>query len=122
MIRREMSDKIDSLSDLRMSPQAEPGRSMAPPPRRKSFSKLRRRLSQTFRFSFNGSLSEFPHSFVIKEEPDRERTNGNGIYLVDFFSQSSCAWSDNSPDLSESQTSNLRQRESTQSVLTHYIV
>ena len=90
-----MSDKIDSLSDLRMSPQAEPGRSMAPPPRRKSFSKLRRRLSQTFRFSFNGSLSEFPHSFVIKEEPDRERTNGNGIYLVDFFSQSSCAWSDN---------------------------
>jgi len=78
-----MSEKIDlelvdSLSDLRMSPQArDNGRGMAPPPRRKSFSKLRRRLSQTFRFSFNGSLSEFPHSFVIREEPERER-NGNG--------------------------------------------
>ena len=82
-----MTDKIDlelgdSLADLRMSPKAEEGRGMAPPPRRKSFSKLRRRLSQTFRFSFNGSLSEFPHSFVIKEEPDRERTNGNnGKYI-----------------------------------------
>ena len=78
-----MSEKIDlelvdSLSDLRMSPQArDNGRGMAPPPRRKSFSKLRRRLSQTFRFSFNGSLSEFPHSFVIREEPERERSNGN---------------------------------------------
>ena len=83
-----MTDKIDlelgdSLADLRMSPKAEEGRGMAPPPRRKSFSKLRRRLSQTFRFSFNGSLSEFPHSFVIKEEPDRERTNGHhGKYLA----------------------------------------
>ena len=83
-----MTDKIDlelgdSLADLRMSPKAEEGRGMAPPPRRKSFSKLRRRLSQTFRFSFNGSLSEFPHSFVIKEEPDRERTAGsNGKYIL----------------------------------------
>ena len=86
-----MSDKIDSLGDLRMSPQAEAGRSMAPPPRRKSFSKLRRRLSQTFRFSFNGSLSEFPHSFVIKEEPDKERSNGNGktrIHILLFLSSS----------------------------------
>ena len=30
----------------------------APPPRRKSLSKLRRRLSQTFRFNLNGSLAE----------------------------------------------------------------
>jgi len=83
-----MSEKIDlelvdSLSDLRMSPQArDNGRGMAPPPRRKSFSKLRRRLSQTFRFSFNGSLSEFPHSFVIREEPERERSNGNNGFHV----------------------------------------
>ena len=84
-----MSEKIDlelvdSLSDLRMSPQAhDNGRGMAPPPRRKSFSKLRRRLSQTFRFSFNGSLSEFPHSFVIREEPEAERqSNGNGEVLM----------------------------------------
>ena len=87
-----MSDKIDlelvdSLADLRMSPEArDHGRGMAPPPRRKSFSKLRRRLSQTFRFSFNGSLSEFPHSFVIREEPERERSNGNGeISVISFF-------------------------------------
>ena len=73
------TELVDSLTDLRMSPHArENGRGMAPPPRRKSFSKLRRRLSQTFRFSFNGSLSEFPHSFVIREEPERERSNGNG--------------------------------------------
>ena len=68
---------VDSLSDLRMSPQARDN-GLAPPPRRKSFSKLRRRLSQTFRFSFNGSLSEFPHSFVIREEPENERAHGNG--------------------------------------------
>ena len=75
----DATELVDSLADLRMSPQAlDNGRGMAPPPRRKSFSKLRRRLSQTFRFSFNGSLSEFPHSFVIREEPERERTNGNG--------------------------------------------
>ena len=77
------TELVDSLTDLRMSPHArENGRGMAPPPRRKSFSKLRRRLSQTFRFSFNGSLSEFPHSFVIREEPERERSNGNGETLV----------------------------------------
>ena len=87
-----MSEKIDlelvdSLSDLRMSPQArDNGRGMAPPPRRKSFSKLRRRLSQTFRFSFNGSLSEFPHSFVIREEPERERSNGNNGEDCHLFS------------------------------------
>ena len=66
----------DSVADLRMSPETgEQERGLAPPPRRKSFSKLRRRLSQTFRFSFNGSLTEFPHSFVIREERDH-RPNG----------------------------------------------
>ena len=105
------AELVDSLADLRMSPQVschvccrschascpllqarDNGRGMAPPPRRKSFSKLRRRLSQTFRFSFNGSLSEFPHSFVIREEPERERSNGNGeklycslLFIVDYI-------------------------------------
>ena len=80
------TELVDSLADLRMSPQArDNGRGMAPPPRRKSFSKLRRRLSQTFRFSFNGSLSEFPHSFVIREEPERERSNGNGEKTHDRY-------------------------------------
>ena len=35
--------------------------------------------------SFNGSLSEFPHSFVIKEEPDRERSHGNGNFYFYFI-------------------------------------
>ena len=66
--------ELDGVADLRMSPEAEQERGGAPPPRRKSFSKLRRRLSQTFRFSFNGSLSEFSHSFAVNE--DRDRSNG----------------------------------------------
>jgi len=66
--------ELDGVGDLRMSPEAEQERGGAPPPRRKSFSKLRRRLSQTFRFSFNGSLSEFSHSFAVNE--DRDRSNG----------------------------------------------
>ena len=77
-----MSDKIDlelvdSLADLRMSPEArDHGRGMAPPPRRKSFSKLRRRLSQTFRFSFNGSLSEFSTAWPGGEDGGGDRANG----------------------------------------------
>ncbi len=39
----------------------------APPPRRRSLSKLRRRLSRTFRFSFSGSLTDFSHTFTIAE-------------------------------------------------------
>jgi len=66
--------ELDGVGDLRMSPEAEQERGGAPPPRRKSFSKLRRRLSQTFRFSFNGSLSEFSHSFAVND--DRDRSNG----------------------------------------------
>ena len=66
-------DKLSDLSsDVRMSPEADQG---APPPRRKSFSKLRRRLSQTFRLSFNGSLSDFSQSFSISENGE-ERSNG----------------------------------------------
>ena len=39
----------------------------APRPRRKSLSKLRRRLSRTFRLSFSGSLSDFAQTFTIDE-------------------------------------------------------
>ena len=71
-------DKLSDLSsDVRMSPEADQG---APPPRRKSFSKLRRRLSQTFRLSFNGSLSDFSQSFSISENGE-ERTNG-GFFIA----------------------------------------
>jgi len=70
----DLDVELDGVADLRMSPEAEQDRGRAPPPRRKSFSKLRRRLSQTFRFSFNGSLSEFSNSFAVND--DRERSNG----------------------------------------------
>lgn len=50
----------------------------APPPRRRSLSKLRRRLSQTFRLSFNGSLSDFA-SFTIDENSELDKnSNSNG--------------------------------------------
>merc|ERR1719245_2645883 len=54
-----------------MSPTAEQRRSGAPLPRRKSFSKLRRRLSQTFQFSFSGSRSESHNSLNIKDDRGR---------------------------------------------------
>lgn len=76
-------------ADLRMNPEAcrdqleardqYHGTQDAPPPRRKSFSKLRRRLSQTFRFSFNGSLSEFSSAFPVVEDGQRERSNGHQV-------------------------------------------
>jgi len=75
--------------DLRMSPEACRDQleardqyattQDAPPPRRKSFSKLRRRLSQTFRFSFNGSLSEFSSAFPVGEDSNGDRTNGHQV-------------------------------------------
>ena len=46
------------------------GLSGAPPPRRRGLSGLRRRLSQTFRLSFHGSLSELASqapTFTIAE-------------------------------------------------------
>ena len=42
----------------------------APKPRRRSLSKLRRRLSRTFRLSFSGSLSDFAHTFTIDERSE----------------------------------------------------
>ena len=79
--------ELDGVGDLRMSPEAEQERGGAPPPRRKSFSKLRRRLSQTFRFSFNGSLSEFSHSFAVNDE--RDRSNGEMIDIIETGGQES---------------------------------
>ena len=49
----------------------------APPTRRQSLSKLRRRLSQTFRLSFSGSLADFSHTFTI-DERDEEGDGGGG--------------------------------------------
>lgn len=49
----------------------------APPPRRRSLSKLRRRLSRTFRLSFSGSLSDFAQNFSIDERGETSET-GSG--------------------------------------------
>lgn len=46
----------------------EPAEVAAPPTRRRGLAKLRRRLSQTFRLSFHGSLSELAsQQFTIEE-------------------------------------------------------
>jgi len=89
-----MSDlgETEVEGDLRMSPKAADlcrdqqeardqyhGSHDAPPPRRKSFSKLRRRLSQTFRFSFNGSLSEFSTAWPGGEDGGGDRANGHQV-------------------------------------------
>ena len=47
----------------------------APPLRRKSLSRLRRRLSRTFRLSFSGSLSDFAQTFTIDERGEPELTH-----------------------------------------------
>ena len=69
-------DKVGELDAVGLSPRGDPNHETAgnaPPPRRKSFSKLRRRLSQTFRFSLNGSLAELSGGFG-----DRTERTSNG--------------------------------------------
>ena len=76
-------DKVGELSSL--SPRGgisldQSGNNLAPPPRRKSFSRLRRRLSQTFRFSLNGSLAELSGGFNSGTFGDRqEKSMGKWI-------------------------------------------
>lgn len=53
-----------SLEEVSTTSECDSG---APRPRRKSLSKLRRRLSRTFRLSFSGSLSDFAQTFTIDE-------------------------------------------------------
>ena len=58
----------------------------APPTRRRGLSKLRRRLSQTFRMSFHGSLSELAShasAFTIHEEREDQTVDGGvaGAYV-----------------------------------------
>jgi hypothetical protein len=77
-------DKVGELSSLSprgcVSLDAGAGNNLAPPPRRKSFSRLRRRLSQTFRFSLNGSMAELSgggfNSGTFGER--QEKSNGLG--------------------------------------------
>ena len=56
---------LESVEELESLPPNET--EGAPPPRRRSLSKLRRRLSRTFRLSFSGSLTDFAQTFSIAE-------------------------------------------------------
>ncbi len=56
---------LESVEELESLPSNET--EGAPPPRRRSLSKLRRRLSRTFRLSFSGSLTDFAQTFSIAE-------------------------------------------------------
>lgn len=60
MILWTLELELDGVGDLRMSPEAEQERGGASSSQEEELQKLRRRLSQTFRFSFNGSLRIFP--------------------------------------------------------------
>ena len=55
----------------------------APRPRRKSLSKLRRRLSRTFRLSFSGSLSDFAQTFTIDERVEYPDDNSGTAKSLD---------------------------------------
>ena len=68
-----------SFEEVTSNPEFESG---APPPRRRSLSKLRRRLSRTFRLSFSGSLSDFAHTFTIDERGENTDTEGTTKSLV----------------------------------------
>ena len=72
----DLSPAGDATAVIEEAPNG--GGDLAPPPRRKSFSKLRRRLSQTFRFSLNGSLAELSGGF---ERPERS-SNGKNASLL----------------------------------------
>ena len=56
---------LESVEELESLPPSET--EGAPPPRRRSLSKLKRRLSRTFRLSFSGSLTDFAQTFSIAE-------------------------------------------------------
>lgn len=56
---------LESVEELESLPPNET--EGAPPPRRRSLSKLKRRLSRTFRLSFSGSLTDFAQTFSIAE-------------------------------------------------------
>jgi len=62
------SGSLEEVSATTSSPSGcDNHDSGAPKPRRKSLTRLRRRLSRTFRLSFSGSLSDFAHTFSIDE-------------------------------------------------------
>ncbi|CAB4063852.1 CDK17 [Lepeophtheirus salmonis] len=96
----------------------------APPPRRRSFSKIKRRLSQTFRLSFNGSLSDFASSFTIEEEDDKRCQNNYHSSMPSYSSSSSTsrlkAISNLTRKLSLSNSRILDQSSSTSSYLSGY--
>ena len=70
-------DPESSQNGAAENPDCELSANALAKPRRKSLSKLKRRLSRTFRLSFSGSLSDFAHTFTIDERS--EYTDQNGV-------------------------------------------
>ena len=60
-------DPESSQNGAAENPDCELSANALAKPRRKSLSKLKRRLSRTFRLSFSGSLSDFAQTFTIDE-------------------------------------------------------
>lgn len=50
-----------------------------------SLKKIRRRLSQTFRFSIEGSLSELAEHLTIDETNGEVKSNGKLTFLASIF-------------------------------------
>ncbi len=65
-----------SSSDGALCPSERTAAAAAPPPRRRGLSKLRRRLSQTFRLSFHGSLSELAAAAPALTIDESEEADG----------------------------------------------
>ena len=73
----EIPEDPESQNGAAENPDLELSANALAKPRRKSLSKLKRRLSRTFRLSFSGSLSDFAHTFTIDERS--EYTDQNGV-------------------------------------------
>ena len=73
----EIPEDPESQNGAAENPDCELSANALAKPRRKSLSKLKRRLSRTFRLSFSGSLSDFAHTFTIDERS--EYTDQNGV-------------------------------------------
>jgi len=84
----EIPEDPESQNGAAENPDLELSANALAKPRRKSLSKLKRRLSRTFRLSFSGSLSDFAQTFTIDERS--EYTDQNGVSGSSASSGSLC--------------------------------
>jgi len=85
-VNKNMNSSTDSLEHGDILEVPNQPDIHAPPPRRRGLSKLRRRLSQTFRLSLNGSISDFA-TFTIDENGEMEK-NGKNIFQIFIIANS----------------------------------